>query len=50
MEKKIKDTYEIFRSKHLLKTGEIHHKMYYIGQLIVGSIIYFLYKVLIKLI
>ncbi|GLI56029.1 hypothetical protein PM10SUCC1_15430 [Propionigenium maris DSM 9537] len=30
------DNFEIFRAKHLLKSGEIHHKMYYVAQIIIS--------------
>ncbi len=32
----LSDNFEIFRAKHLLKTGEIHHKMYYVAQIIIS--------------
>ena len=42
--KSLVDPYEIFKSKHLLKQGEIHHKMYYVAQYILLVVLLFLYQ------
>ena len=39
------DPYEVFRSKYLLKQGEIHHQMYYIAQYILLVVLLFLYQI-----